>query len=71
MLCRETEARDAKLEGRTKTAGQSKLFSYLQLKKVTLSGLRQERKALSLTVNGDEHFPDIPSEEAVNDANVR
>lgn len=30
-----------------------------------------ERKALSITVNGDEHFPDTPSEEAVNDANAR
>uniref|UniRef100_A0A914XGA3 Uncharacterized protein n=1 Tax=Plectus sambesii TaxID=2011161 RepID=A0A914XGA3_9BILA len=51
MLCRETEARDAKLEGKIKAPGQS---------------LRLERKALSITVNADEHFPDIPSEEAVN-----
>ncbi|VDN55498.1 unnamed protein product [Dracunculus medinensis] len=38
---------------------------------VKTGGLRNERKALSVTVQATDNFPCAPSEEAVNDANFR
>lgn len=36
-----------------------------------IAGLRSERKALSVTVHSTAEFPKQPTEEAVNDANIR
>ncbi|MFH4975235.1 hypothetical protein AB6A40_001944 [Gnathostoma spinigerum] len=57
ILCRETDFSVNKIK-KSKNAGHGQ-------------SLRSERKSLSITVHADDEFPSAPSQEAVNDANLR
>ncbi|VDP16928.1 unnamed protein product, partial [Onchocerca flexuosa] len=56
LLCKETDFSPEKVKRKSAGHGQS---------------LRSERKALSVTVHSTAEFPKQPSEDAVNDANIR
>uniref|UniRef100_A0A1I7VS03 General transcription factor 3C polypeptide 5 n=2 Tax=Loa loa TaxID=7209 RepID=A0A1I7VS03_LOALO len=56
LLCKETDFSPEKIKRKSAGHGQS---------------LRSERKALSITVNSTAEFPKQPTEEAVNEANIR
>uniref|UniRef100_A0A0R3S266 Tau95 domain-containing protein n=1 Tax=Elaeophora elaphi TaxID=1147741 RepID=A0A0R3S266_9BILA len=56
LLCKETDFSPEKVKRKSAGHGQS---------------LRSERKALSVTVHSTAEFPNKPTEEAVNDANIR
>lgn len=48
-----------------------KVFSFTLLPCVIILDLRLERKALTITVLAKDPFPTAPTQEAINDANLR